>query len=109
MVKIPAQSLCGMIFTVYIRVLPRIFAPANAFMLKEEFQYYLDNQDELVKKYNGKFLVITGQKVVGSYDSNVDAFIQSKDKYAPGTFLIQRCSPGNSDYTQTFHSRVSFA
>ena len=27
-------------------------------MLKKEFQYYLDNQDELVKKYNHRFLVI---------------------------------------------------
>ena len=23
-------------------------------MLKKEFKYYLDNQDELVKEYNGK-------------------------------------------------------
>jgi hypothetical protein len=78
-------------------------------MLKDEFQYYLDNQEHLVSKYNGKFLVIKDKEVVGSYDSNVDAFNDSKDKYPPGSFLIQKCSPGNSDYTQTFHSRVSFA
>ena len=38
-------------------------------MLEKEFQYYLDNQDELVKKYNGRVVVIVGENVVGDYAS----------------------------------------
>lgn len=75
-------------------------------MLQREFQYYLDNQADLVKKYNGKFIVIKNQQILGSYDSQDQAFIETKKTQDVGTFLIQYCSPGTSDYTQTFHSRV---
>jgi hypothetical protein len=76
--------------------------------LKKEFDWYLANQAELIKKYNGKFLLIVGENVVGSFDSTVDAYNKGMAEYEPGKFLIQRCSSGNADYTATFHSRVSF-
>ena len=78
-------------------------------MLEKEFSYYLKNQEELVKKYNGKFIVIIGEDVVGSYDSFEDALVESQSKYELGTFLIQQCLPGEDNYTQTFHTRVVFA
>lgn len=78
-------------------------------MLEKEFQYYLENQTELVKKYNGKFIVIVGNTVVGIYDSEGDALIESKKKYEIGTFLIQLCSPGKESYTQVFHTRAYFS
>lgn len=78
-------------------------------MLEQEFKYYLDHQDELVKKYNGKFLVIVNNEIVGAFDSKIEAYNKGKENHELGTFLIQRCSPGNADYTQTFHSRVSFS
>ena len=78
-------------------------------MLDKEFEYYLKHQAELVEKYNGKFLVIIGEKVVDVFDNKVIAFEESKKKYTLGTFLIQLCTPGNSAYTQTFHSRVTFS
>ena len=37
--------------------------------LEKELQYYIDNQNELVSKYNGKFLVIKDCNVLGAYDS----------------------------------------
>ncbi len=77
-------------------------------MLDKEFQYYLDHQEELVKEYDGKYIVIIGEKVVGSYDSELEAYESSKKKYELGTFLIQHVSPGDDNYTQTYHSRVSF-
>lgn len=77
-------------------------------MLDKEFKYYLDNQEKLVEKYNGKYLVIVKNEVVGVYDDKIVAYESSKDKYELGTFLIQLCTPGKGAYTQTFHSRVSF-
>jgi hypothetical protein len=77
-------------------------------LLEKEFKYYLDNQDELVKEFNGKFIVIHGLKVVGAYDSELEAIKETSKKYKPGTFLVQKCEPGNSSYTQTYHSRVAF-
>lgn len=78
-------------------------------MLEKEFKYYLDNQDDLVLKYEGKYLVIVGEKIVGVYNSDEEAYFESEKKYKSGTFLIQFCESGDSSYTQSFHSRVSFA
>jgi hypothetical protein len=78
-------------------------------MLQQEFDYYLKHQDELVARYNGRVLVIHGQRVEGDYSTELEALQAASKKYSPGTVLIQRCEPGRDGYTQTFHSRVSFA
>lgn len=68
-------------------------------MLEKEFQYYLDHQNELVPIYNNKYVVIFGESVVGAYDSASQALYQSREKYKPGTFLVQLCTPGSDAYT----------
>jgi hypothetical protein len=78
-------------------------------MLEKEFKYYLDHQKSLVKKYNNKYIVIKGEKVIGSYDSNEEAYFETIKTHELGTFIIQLCTPGPEAYTQTFHSRVIFA
>lgn len=75
--------------------------------LEKEFQFYLDNQDELVKKYNGKFIVIKNLEVIGEYDAEIDAIEDMKEKHELGTFIIQKCESGDTSYTQTYHSRVA--
>ena len=77
--------------------------------LENEFNYYLENQDELVEKYEGKHIVIRGNEVVGSYDSELEAIEKSVEKYELGTFLVQLCTPGEDNHTQVYHSRVAFA
>lgn len=74
--------------------------------LKEELEYFKRNQEELVQKYEGKFLVIKDQKIVGVYDSEIEAYEDAQKKFPLGTFLIQQCLAGEESYTQTFHSRV---
>jgi len=78
-------------------------------MLEKEFEYYIKNQEELVKKYEGKYLIIVGKNVVDVCNSDEEAYFKAIKKYEKGTFLIQFCEAGDSSYTQTFHSRVSFA
>ena len=77
--------------------------------LEKEFNYYLEYQDELVKKYNGKFIVIKNCEVIGTFDSELEAVEKTAEKHELGTFLVQKCEPGSESYTQTYHSRVSFA
>ena len=76
--------------------------------LEKEFQFYLNNQDELVKKYNGKFIVIKNCEVIGAYDSEVEAVEKTASTYELGTFLVQKCEPGTESYSQTYHSRAVF-
>ena len=78
-------------------------------MLRDFFVWYLEHQNELVKKYNGKYIVIKDNAVVGAYNSDREAVIESEKKYPLGTFIIQKCSPGGEAYTQNFSSRVIFA
>ena len=77
-------------------------------MLDKEFKYYTTNQVALVKKYLGKYVVVKGTKVLGAYDSEAKAYLETTKKHAAGTFLIQFCAPGESAFSQSFHSRVVF-
>ena len=77
--------------------------------LEKEFKYYLEHQDELVKKFNGKFIVIKNREVIGVFDSELEAIEKTMEKHDLGTFLVQKCEPGSESYTQTYHSRVTFA
>ncbi len=76
--------------------------------LEAEFQYYLDHQDELVQRYDGRVIVIVADVVEGDYADEATAFEAAAERFAPGTFLVQRVSAGESDYSQTFYSRVAF-
>jgi hypothetical protein len=77
--------------------------------LEKEFKFYIDNQKELVEKFNGKFLIIQGENVVGEFDTFEKALEFAQTNYTIGTFLIQECLPGEDSYTQTFHTRAVFA
>jgi len=76
--------------------------------LEKEFKYYIKNQDELVKQYNNKYIVIKNKKVIGVYNSEIEAIHKTSENEPLGTFLVQKCEPGKESYTQTYHSRVVF-
>jgi len=75
-------------------------------MLRDDFQYYLDHQTELIKEYSGKFIVIKNKKLLGAYSTPSEAYSETAKTEAPGTFLIQHCLPGTDSVTQVFHSQV---
>lgn len=77
--------------------------------LKKDFAYYLEHQDEMVEKYDGKYIVIRDGQVLGDYDDELTAITETQKSHELGTFLVQRVSTGTSDYSQTFHSRVVFS
>lgn len=77
--------------------------------LRKDFEFYLANQEKLVASYNGKYVVIREGKVIGAYDSELAAVSETQKTFPLGSFLVQRVEPGNSAYTQTFHSRVAFS
>jgi len=77
-------------------------------MFEKEFQYYLNNQNELVKKYRNQFIIIRGEQVVDAFDSEDEAYFKSEAKYGLGNFFLIKCEPGDDYYTQTYDSRVTF-
>ncbi len=78
----------------------------DANLLDREFQYYLDHQEEIVKQYDGRVVAIKNGEVIGVYDSEAEAVVEARKEHEVGTFLVQRVSPGEKAYTQTFRSRV---
>ena len=77
-------------------------------MLEKEYQYFLKHKDTLLKEYEGKFIIIIGNEVIGSHPSREKALKEASSKYDMGTFLIQKVSRGEDDVIQRFSSRVSF-
>ena len=74
--------------------------------LEREYAYFKQHQDELVRKYEGRFIVVVGEAVVADYDDDREAYLQSKAKYGAGKFLIQQCLPADQIQIRRFHSRV---
>lgn len=70
-------------------------------MFEQEMRYFIQHQDELVKKHSGKVLVLKGETVVGVYDSTLDAYLEAQKEHELGTFMIQTCVPGPEAYTVT--------
>lgn len=71
--------------------------------LLSNFNYYLDHQDELVQKYNGKYVAIADEKVVGVFDDEDKAIANTSKKYKLGTFLVHLVGPGTGNYTIKYH------
>ncbi len=63
------------------------------------FDYYLAHQDEMVSLYDGKVIAIKGTRVLGAYDSHGEALRETSRSHQPGTFIIQKVSEGDKDYT----------
>ena len=57
-------------------------------MLDTEWAFYKANRDELVQKYCGKYVVISGEKVVSSYDDENVAFHETVKTIPLGSFMI---------------------
>jgi len=78
--------------------------------LEKEFDFFLEHQAELVKEYNGKYIVIKDQKILGAYDDQLEAVEETLKVHALGTFIVQLCTPGSEAYSLTFYTgRVVFA
>jgi hypothetical protein len=70
-------------------------------MFNDELSYFIANQEELVEKYKGQVLILRGKQVAGVYPSQLAAYIEGKEKFGLGNFMIQPCTPGPEAYTVT--------
>ena len=73
--------------------------------LKREFEYYRANKADFLKKYEGKFIVIKGQEVLGAFDEQLEAIDETRKAHELGTFLVQHVV---EDDVAFFYSRVGF-
>ena len=72
----------------------------------EELAFFIANQENLVRDYQGKFVAIKGQKILGVYSDAISAYTETQKDYPAGTFMIQPCEPGPTAYTVIITSSV---
>ena len=74
------------------------------------YRYFVSHLDELCQKYEGKYLAIKNEEVIGDYSSFDEAFCETEKVEELGTFLIQYCSKDQSAFVNNFYSNnVVFA
>jgi len=59
-------------------------------LLDKQYQFFLRNQEMLLAKYEGGFVVIHDEQVVDSFGSERDAYIYSVKHFQIGTFFIKQ-------------------
>jgi len=77
-------------------------------MFEKELDYFIAHQDELLQRYGGQILVLRGEEVVSAHPDVLEAYLDAKKKYGPGTFMIQPCTQGSDAYTVTITSHELF-
>lgn len=62
-------------------------------------EFYKKNQDSLVKKYNGKTLVLRNEDILEVCDAYGEAYEIAVEKYGEGNFTLQEVYPGQESFT----------
>ena len=57
-------------------------------MLETEWEFYEKKRDEIVEKYCGKYVVISGSRVVAAYDDDNEAYFETIKSIPLGSFMI---------------------
>lgn len=72
-------------------------------MFRDEFNFFVKNQEKLVKQYAGKALVIQGSEILAVHDTPLEAYLQAQSNQQLGKVMIQMCVPGPDAYTVTIN------
>ena len=76
-------------------------------MLEQETAYYKDNLSTLQKQYLEKYVVISGNKIIGAYNSDEQAYAGAMEaKCPPGAFMIKHIMENPEEQIQRFSSLV---
>lgn len=59
-------------------------------MFEKELQYYKTRKEELLKRHANKYLVIKGDRLLGVYDTDIDAYKAGLKEFGNVAFLIKK-------------------
>jgi hypothetical protein len=76
--------------------------------MKDNFDFYEKNQEDIVKGHLNEFVVINDASIVGYFKTEKEAFEAMKD-YELGTFLVKKCLEKGTDIITYHTQRVRFA
>ena len=59
-------------------------------ILAEELKTYKENKERLVKEHNGKYVLIKGEEIINTFDTQNDAIKVGIDKFGNTPFLVKK-------------------
>jgi len=80
-------------------------------MQDQDYEYFLQNMEDIYQEHGHKFVTIKNQNILGAYDNFDDALNKTLKTEELGTFLIQECFKNKEECIQYFQGNVipSFA
>jgi hypothetical protein len=78
-------------------------------MENENYTYFKAHLDELIERYDGRFIVIKGTEVIDDYGSFDEAYNETVKSEALGTFLIQQCVKPENDTAHFAWHNIAFS
>jgi hypothetical protein len=75
-------------------------------MLENEQAYFEAHKSEIRKKYLGKRIVISGDGIMGAYDTDGEAYAEAVKTMAPGAFMIKPVTQTDDEAIQRYMNRV---
>ena len=64
-------------------------------LLDRQHKYYLRNEQALLVKYRGQFIVIHDEKVIDAFSTERDAYVYCVQHFQMGSFLIREVVPSH--------------
>ena len=65
-------------------------AQRKCMALERELEYFNARKAELLKAYQGKFVLIKGDQLVGAFDTAATAYEEGVSKFGIESFLVRR-------------------
>ena len=75
-------------------------------MQDKDFDFFLQNVEDLYKKYGHKYLVIKNKQILNAYDAFDEALSNTLKTETLGTFLIQECLENKEKLVHHFQGNV---
>jgi hypothetical protein len=76
--------------------------------IKKNFEYFTNNQNEIVENHLNEYVVIKNQKICGYYETEEKAF-DSMIGEELETFIVQKCQSPGTDIANYYNNTVAFA
>lgn len=67
--------------------------------MDSDYNWFLENYDQLFQKYGECYLVIKNKVVLGKFSSYGEGVRGALKTEEPGTFIVQHCNGNESGYT----------
>lgn len=66
---------------------------------KEDFNFFLENYQNIFKKYGSCFVAIRNKEIIGIFKTEKEAIDITSAQYELGQFIIQQCNGDETGYT----------